>query len=216
MAGVVGALAAQLVLAVLFIWGLAVRDDPDIGEERLDAITVFELPPPPEPPQSSESSAEAPAPSGVTGEAVPIEAPHPPVVIAPSPASSVAGEGTETAGGAGAEGSGPGAGGVGSGGGDGGVAKPARKIAGELRDSDYPRDAARQGLAGTVAISFRVRADGLVDRCTVLRSSGHALLDDLTCRLFVRRYRFRPATDAAGRPVESTLQTTFTWSTRRR
>ena len=51
---------------------------------------------------------------------------------------------------------------------------------------------------------------------TVVRSSGHALLDDLTCRLFTERYRFIPATTAEGRPVESVLQTTFTWSTRRR
>jgi protein TonB len=67
-----------------------------------------------------------------------------------------------------------------------------------------------------VGIGFRVRTDGRVDRCTVVRSSGYALLDDLTCRLVTARYRFRPATDASGAAVESSLQTSFTWGTRRR
>ena len=132
------------------------------------------------------------------------------------PAAPVAGEGSDAAAGAGAQGRGTGAGGSGTGVGVGGSGSPAQRIAGALRDSDYPREAERAGLAGTVVIGFRVRTDGRADRCTIIRSSGYALLDDLTCRLFTQRYRFRPATTAAGDPVESTLQTSFTWGTRRR
>jgi protein TonB len=150
---------------------------------------------------------------------MPVEAPLAPVQLVPTAAAPAAGEGRETNAGAGDAGAGNGAGagtGTGGGGEGGGAASPARRIAGALRDSDYPGEAEASGLAGTVAISFRVRTDGLVDRCTVVRSSGHALLDDLTCRLFTARYRFRPALTARGEPVESTLQTSFTWGTRRR
>jgi hypothetical protein len=42
------------------------------------------------------------------------------------------------------------------------------------------------------------------------------LLDGLTCRLFTQRFRFKPATNAAGAAVESTLQTSFTWGIRGR
>ena len=101
---------------------------------------------------------------------------------------------------------------------------PIAATAGDLRDEGVSagtyrleaRDAEGRPLAGTVAISFRVRSDGSVDRCRVVRSSGAALLDDLTCRLFTQRFRFRPATNAAGQPVDSTLSTSFTWGTRRR
>jgi protein TonB len=35
----------------------------------------------------------------------------------------------------------------------------------------------------------------------VIRSSGDADLDGTTCQLIERRYRYRPALDAEGRPV---------------
>lgn len=207
--------------AALLIWGLAT----DRGARDPDGVTVaaFDVsppppPPPPEPERAARESAPAePAPEGRTGRALPREAPETTLALAPRPAAPSAGEGGETSDGSGARGAGSGAGGAGAGGGGGGgIATPARRIAGALHDSDYPRAAEAARMAGTVGISFRVRSDGRVDRCTVVRSSGHPLLDDLTCRLFTERYRFRPATTAAGRPVESTLQTSFTWGTRRR
>ena len=221
MAGIVGALAVQLVFAALFVWGLTVRNDPAAEGDPLEAVTTVDLPPPPQPrpaPDPAEAARGEPAPEGREGEALPVEAPPVAVVIDPAPAAPSAGEGSDPRAGAGTAGSGTGAGGAGTGegGGDGGIATPARRIAGALRDSDYPRGAERQGLAGTVAIAFRVRTDGRVDRCRILRSSGHAVLDELTCDLFTRRYRFEPATNAAGQPLVSTLQTTFTWGTRRR
>lgn len=150
------------------------------------------------------------------GESLPVEAPEAAIPLAEQPAAPNVGEGQETNAGTGRRGAGSGAGGAGVGSGGGGVGSPAQRIAGRLSDSDYPRAAARSRMAGTVEISFRVRTDGRVDRCTVERSSGHALLDELTCRLFTERYRFRPATNARGESVGSTLRTSFTWSTRRR
>jgi protein TonB len=96
------------------------------------------------------------------------------------------------------------------------MAAPPVRIAGALTDRDYPRAAAAVHAAGTVAIAFRVRSDGGVDRCAVIASSGAPLLDDLTCELVERRFRYSPARDAAGREVDAVLRTSFTWGTRRR
>lgn len=212
-AGVIGVLA----------WGLSFRDSPAAPEDDVQAVTVRlpEPPPPPPPPQQATQAAAAgaPAPEGAKGEAMPREAPRPAIAFPMPPAAVAAGDGSAVDAGAGQQGTGTGAGGTGDGdggGGSGGVGAPAQRIAGALRDSDYPREAERAGLSGTVGISFRVRSDGSVDRCTVVRSSGAAVLDTLTCRLFTQRFRFRPATDAAGAAIDSTLQTSFTWGIRQR
>ena len=44
--------------------------------------------------------------------------------------------------------------------------------------------------------------NGRAGGCTVVRSSGHAALDATTCRLIEKRFRFEPARDAQGRPVQ--------------
>lgn len=216
-------LAVNGVIVAALVWGLGVAGEPrDPASDT--ALTTLELqPPPPPPPERPERSQDAePKPEGLAGpegEALPVEAPAAAISLAPKPAAPVAGEGRSVDAGAGSQGEGSGSGTQGSGGGGGtgiGAGAPAVRIAGALRDSDYPRDAESAGIAGTVGISFRVRTDGRVDRCTVERSSGHPPIDELTCRLFTQRYRFRPATDGAGTPVETTLRTSFTWGTRRR
>lgn len=214
-------LAIHGVLAAGLLWGLAIDAGPPRSEQT--PLTTLDLtpppPPPPEPRRQQDAAREAAGAEGRKGEALPREAPIAKIPLSEVPAATRAEDGRDANAGAGSQGTGTGAGGQGSGaggGGDGGIASRAQRIAGALRDSDYPRGAEDQGLAGTVGISFRVRTDGRVDRCTVVRPSGHALLDELTCRLYTERFRFRPATTASGTPVESTLQTSFTWGTRRR
>lgn len=218
----IATLAVHGGLAAILVWGLRVGE-MNQPENAGKVLTVaLDEPPPPSPPPPPApapiSSVEpmAAGPQGKTGEAIPREAPEAALPIAVAPAAPTAESGRDTEAGAGATGNGTGAGGAGSGQGGGGTGSPAQRITGALRDSDYPRGAEEAGLAGTVGISFRVRTDGAVDRCAVTRSSGAAVLDDLTCRLFTQRYRFRPATDAAGQPIETILQTSFTWGTRRR
>ena len=58
---------------------------------------------------------------------------------------------------------------------------------------------------------FVVAENGRVPSCQVTRSSGLKWLDDLTCRLIVQRYRFRPAHDAEGEPFESVIVENETW-----
>lgn len=215
-------LAIHGVIAAGLLWGLAI--DPGAPDEAQPPPATFDLTPPPPPPPPEQQRQEDAAPKvagdeGKKGEALPREAPHAKIPLSEIPAATTAEDGRDADAGAGTQGTGTGAGGSGSGeggGGDGGVASRAQRISGALRDSDYPRGLEAQGLAGTVGISFRVRADGRVDACRVVSSSGSALLDTLTCRLYTERFRFRPAMTAAGTPVESTLRTSFTWGTRRR
>ncbi|HWU91957.1 MAG TPA: energy transducer TonB, partial [Sphingomicrobium sp.] len=86
------------------------------------------------------------------------------------------------------------------------------QIAGEILPSDYPRGLGKSGIGGHVGIDFTVGVTGRVTRCRVTRSSGVPQLDDLTCRLIVERFRFRPATDSAGRPVEDEIEGVHVWS----
>lgn len=82
---------------------------------------------------------------------------------------------------------------------------PAALVKGRLKNSDYPRAARRAGAEGTVHVRFLVNPDGGVGGCTVTRSSGHPELDSTTCRLIERRFRYRPARDAQGRPTSDVV-----------
>jgi len=211
----VAAVVAALLLEGALIWalvsGLAARwsGKPPAASAPVTVVNV-PMPTPTPQPTATEAAGLAAPPAPRTPAAA---MPSPAVPLAtPSPAVTAAGAAQSGAGsGAGGDGSGTGAGGDGSGTGGGLSALPVR-IAGALSDRDYPRTAGRPG--GTVGISFQVAADGSVNRCAVIASSGAPLLDELTCRLVVQRFRYRPARDAAGRPVASTLRTSFTWGTR--
>lgn len=218
-AGLVSA-GVQLALGALLIYGLAASGQQRrTGPSTLTTVDFATPPPPqpPQPPQAHPKSSSAPAAlAGRKAEASPVEAPPVQLPLSPKPAATAAGAGADSTSGSGSQGSGSGAGGAGDGNGNGGTASPAQRIAGELRDRDYPRELEAQRVGGTVRISFRVRTDGRVAGCTVVGSSGSAVLDALTCRLFTERFRFRPAMNASGQPVESTLGTSFTWGTRER
>jgi len=217
MLAALAAAGIELALALLLVAGLAARlAEPGERTPPLVTFTAAELrppSPPPPPPRRKSDPGEA-APRARQAAALPREAPVARIALAPpSPAASSAAAGDATRAGnpAGSgQGSGSGPGGEGSG---SGAASPPVRMAGALRDSDYPRAAG--GTGGVVAIAFRVRGDGRVDHCRVIASSGVAVLDQLTCRLVERRFRYRPARDAAGRPVPTELRTSFTWGTRR-
>ena len=205
------ALAIEGGIVWVFVSGLAARWTTAPPPTRLTVTEIAPDPSPTPPPRPVERPAGAAAPAGVKARTDPV--PEPRVVLAsPVPAA--------TASGSAAAGSGPGAGGIGTGSGAGGsgngagsgVSAPPQRIAGALSDRDYPRDADRAG--GTVAIAFRVRADGGVDQCRVLASSGSDRLDALTCSLVERRFRYRPALGASGQPVDSVLRTSFTYGVR--
>ena len=86
----------------------------------------------------------------------------------------------------------------------GGGAGKAVKIAGDINSArDYPPATREQRLGDYVIVALTVGTDGRVSNCRIHRPSKDPQSDQITCRLATERFRFRPATDAAGNPVES-------------
>jgi protein TonB len=206
-------LHAALGLALVTALGFTPVTRPD------HVLLTFDAPPPPSPPPPSVSP--APQPQRQSGAAAPLnrwarptEVVAPPApVLQPPPlaAAPIVGTGKEAALGASPlAGPGTGAGGVGQGTGSGtsgsgtgsGGGTPAKLLRGAIRDSDYPRAARRARVEGSATVRFTVDATGRPTGCAVTRSSGSAELDATTCRLIEARYRYAPARDASGRPVE--------------
>lgn len=140
-----------------------------------------------------------------------------------APAAPTPGAGTDASAGAtpnpgpgsGAGGRGDGIGAGGSGSGSGGGTKAAWR-SGTIRDRDYPRDASRAKIGGEVEVRFTIEANGRVTGCRVSLSSGDGSLDATTCRLIEERFRFRPATNAAGEPIASQYGWRQNWWLERR
>jgi protein TonB len=228
-ASAVGVALFHALLGYALIVGLRGEFAPAPVAERLKLLNLKELPPPPpvvsipvKPTQTEEGAA---APPSLKANPSPIVAPKTPLPVPPVLAtvekalpvpegrdasagvSSVDGVGSGTGG----EGIGSGSGGSGTGSGGGG-ARPAERIAGALANRDYPRSALRSRAQGNVAVRYTVNADGRAEDCRVMRSSGHIELDETTCRLIERRFRYRPALDRSGRPTTATEYKSYDWS----
>lgn len=68
---------------------------------------------------------------------------------------------------------------------------------------NYPREALRRGIGGTVRVQVSVAPDGSVERMELAESSGDRGLDRAAMEA-VRRWRFRPAM-RNGQPVTATV-----------
>ncbi|MDG5489508.1 energy transducer TonB [Sphingomonas sp. BGYR3] len=204
------------IIAVLLI-GLSVTTGVRI-DSALDVFDISVPPPPPPPPEpvpkpaASEREAGAAAPPALKARPKPVTAPPvPPRKPPPLAAPPVAADGTAARAGASERpGPGTGAGGVGSGLGSGGAgdgtgggAARAKRVRGSISNRDYPPSAYRAGAGGRVIVTLTVAADGRVTGCLIARSSGNAALDEATCSLARKRFRYTPARDASGKPVES-------------
>jgi protein TonB len=190
-----------------------------VGEQVMAAFTVTITAPPPKPPPPSEKPVvQAPEPAGAAAEAgkrsvaKPVAAPSPRIVLATQAAPPVAGQGSQTTSGArdtgvgtgaGGQGNGTGAGGSGNGIGGGGASKVV-KIAGDINSThDYPAASRELRLGDYVIIALTVGTDGRVKGCRIHRPSRDPQADQITCRLATERFRFRPATDWQGNPIEA-------------
>jgi protein TonB len=187
-----------------------------VGEQVMAAFTVTVTAPPPKPSSPPETPvAPAPEPAAAAAEAgkrslaKPISAPSPRIVLVTQAAPPVAGQGsqmtsgTSNAGagtGAGGQGNGSGAGGAGMGGGGAGKVV---KIAGDISTRDFPAASRELRLGDYVIVALTVGADGHVKGCRIHRPSRDPQADAITCRLATERFRFRPATDWQGNPIEA-------------
>lgn len=216
-------------LALLLLW----RFSPSPLDDK-PAMTVVDLPdrpppeetPPPPPPQprptQGAAKANEAAPPAPRAEAAPLAkavvplvprfAPAPVPAAGNQPAAGAALAGTGT--GAGGTGNGTGGGGNGSGGGE---TKPVREgtepeiIRGSFRQSDYPKELRAVGPKGTTWADVVVGTNGRVTSCRIVRPSGIPQFDAKTCQILLDRYRYRPARDAAGRPVAAPDSFSVDW-----
>lgn len=77
---------------------------------------------------------------------------------------------------------------------------------------DYPDDARSAGAEGTTEYEILVGSDGRPKKCDILKSAGHRSLDATTCKIVLRRARWKPAHDEAGQPMEVRFKSHFTWT----
>lgn len=90
-------------------------------------------------------------------------------------------------------------------------ASPKNNPGGWATPDDYPSRALREDREGVTRFRVTVGADGEVQSCDVVGSSGHADLDDATCKLVSRRARFKPATDGNGEPTTGSYSNAVRW-----
>ncbi|ANU07443.1 energy transducer TonB [Paraurantiacibacter namhicola] len=77
---------------------------------------------------------------------------------------------------------------------------------------NYPVDALRNSLTGTVEFAVAIGPDGRPFRCDVTQSSGHAILDESACASVMRHAMFYPALDEKGEPTEGRWASTLVYS----
>jgi protein TonB len=212
-----GVVALIVLFHLLALYGLTRAFAPQITDtiERgvVEAFTVTITAPPDDPPDiPDEGMAGNPGEEAVPD---PVSAPTPRVTPSPdrdlpqasstgdaaTSGATASGDGT----GASGEGSGTGSGDEGSGQGSSMATGPV-KIAGTINSArDYPvPDGGREVRFGrSVKIAILVGRDGMPRRCRVFGSSGLPDTDARTCELAMSRFRFEPARNARGQPIEA-------------
>ena len=220
-----GVALVVIILQVLLVAALVRAFTPDFAAKVVETVvntfSVTVTTPPMPPPQP-----KAPEPAGKSGaegkKAVPREASAPPVEqpIKQAPAPINPGKGSANTSGAGSQGNGTGAGGPGNGPGSGtggggtggGAVTKAVKTAGDINSArDYPIATRDLRIGDYVVVAVTVGTDGNPTGCRVARASKDAQANAITCQLALRRFRFKPATDANGKPVVSVYGWKQSW-----
>jgi protein TonB len=208
-----GAIEIAVVVAIVNALGF----DPSAPTNKpLVSLSVFTPEPsetPTPPPQNDRKAAGKAAPPALREQAAAVVAPPVPLPTQTMPAAPVAGVGVMPRNGAapvpglgsGAGGVGNGTGAGGSGIGDGGGGEEPELTKGRIDDRDYPFEALEQRARGLTRTEIDVSEQGRPTNCRVLKSSGFSILDDLTCRLALKRFRFKPARDASGRAIAGSV-----------
>jgi protein TonB len=87
----------------------------------------------------------------------------------------------------------------------------AQSAKGDLRTlfspDDYPASAQAAGAEGTAQAQLTIGADGRVQSCNLIRSTGNGARDSATCNILRRRAKFTPARDSNGNATSDTITT---------
>jgi protein TonB len=75
---------------------------------------------------------------------------------------------------------------------------------------DYPSASLRACEQGSVAVRVTIGTDGRVKACEIVQSTGFSRLDDKTCEVAMRRWRYNPAKEG-NTPVEATITQRVRW-----
>ena len=212
------ALTATVLAGVLaaLVYGFAPDLPARMARAAFTAIAFDAPKPPPATKPQAKAEAGARGAAGRKAVAAPVNAaarvPVKPLVAPTTSASGSAMQSGAQAAGAGAGTAGGGMGtGSGAGGSGAGAGRKAEKVAGDIADADYPKAGRAMRLGHSVTVVLSVDADGRVSACRVHSPGPDPEADAITCRLAQQRFRFRPATDAAGNPVASQFGWRQSW-----
>ena len=79
-----------------------------------------------------------------------------------------------------------------------------------ISTDDFPDASRRAEEEGVVRVRFVIDVSGKVSACEVAQTSGFPRLDDATCKVIMRRWRYNPATQN-GQPVAETKVQAVRW-----
>ena len=77
--------------------------------------------------------------------------------------------------------------------------------------NDYPRAALEAEHQGTTGFRLKIDPTGGISDCQVIKSSGHKVLDDATCKNILKRGRFRSAKDEDGNNIAGEYSNRVRW-----
>ena len=90
-------------------------------------------------------------------------------------------------------------------------AVPRNSPGGWVTVDDYKTSWINREYTGTARFRLKIAANGSVENCTLQGSTGHAALDEATCRLITRRARFTPAKLSDGSTTAGTYTGSIVW-----
>lgn len=92
-----------------------------------------------------------------------------------------------------------------------GMTPPVGDLRATLSADDYPVSAQRMDQQGTAAFLVLIDEQGKARDCTMLHTSGAAILDSRSCGLILERSKFSPALDPTGNPIKSSYAQRINW-----
>ena len=85
------------------------------------------------------------------------------------------------------------------------------KLRGLISGEDYPWESLINGDVGAVKAVLLINEEGKVADCSVIETSGAAMLDAQTCAVLKRRAQFAPARDNNGKPAKDAWVQKISW-----